>query len=93
MGAPPDHLSPAGQNWDLAALAPGARVGTSSLRRQCQLLAARPDLEVATVRGGVHTRLAKLDAGEFDALILAAAGLDVSGSGKPAAGPAASENG
>lgn len=59
----------------LASLPAGARVGTSSLRRQCQLLAARPDLEVVTIRGGVHTRLAKLDAGEFDALLLAVAGL------------------
>ncbi|MBR9805048.1 hydroxymethylbilane synthase [bacterium] len=53
----------------------GARVGTSSLRRQCQLLAARPDLQCVDVRGNVNTRLAKLDSGEFDALILAAAGL------------------
>ena len=59
----------------LTALPPGARVGTSSLRRQCQLLAARPDLDVVTVRGGVQTRLAKLDDGDFDALILAVAGL------------------
>lgn len=60
----------------LASLPQGARVGTSSLRRQVQLLAFRPDLEVATVRGGVGTRLSKLDGGEFDAIILAAAGLD-----------------
>jgi hydroxymethylbilane synthase len=59
----------------LADLPAGARVGTSSLRRRCQLLALRPDLDVATVRGGVHTRLAKLDNGDFDALLLAAAGL------------------
>ena len=59
----------------LAGLPSGACVGTSSLRRQCQLLAARPDLEIRTVRGGVHTRLAKLDAGEYDALILAVSGL------------------
>lgn len=59
----------------LAALPPGARIGTSSLRRKCQLLAARPDLHVDTVRGGVQTRLAKLDKGDFDALILAVAGL------------------
>jgi hydroxymethylbilane synthase len=59
----------------LEAIPAGARIGTSSLRRQCQLLAARPDLDIATVRGGVHTRLAKLDGGEFDALILAVAGL------------------
>ena len=60
---------------NLASLPAGARVGTSSLRRQCQLLAARPDLQAVTIRGGVHTRLAKLDAGEFDALLLAVAGL------------------
>lgn len=59
----------------MTALPAGARVGTSSLRRKCQLLAVRPDLDVATVRGGVHTRLAKLDDGEFDVLILAVAGL------------------
>ncbi|MFA0810326.1 hydroxymethylbilane synthase [Microbulbifer epialgicus] len=53
----------------------GAVVGTSSLRRQCQLLARRPDLQVKFLRGNVNTRLAKLDAGEYDAIILAAAGL------------------
>ena len=53
----------------------GARLGTSSLRRQMLLKAARPDLEVISLRGNVNTRLAKLDAGEFDAIILAAAGL------------------
>lgn len=63
------------QHISLEAIPAGARIGTSSLRRQCQLLAARPDLDIATVRGGVHTRLAKLDGGEFDALILAVAGL------------------
>ncbi len=50
-------------------------VGTSSLRRQAQLLARRPDLEIRFLRGNVNTRLAKLDAGEYDAIILAAAGL------------------
>jgi hydroxymethylbilane synthase len=59
----------------LTALPRGARIGTSSLRRQCQLLAARPDFDMVTVRGGVQTRLAKLDDGDFDALILAVAGL------------------
>ncbi|GMQ76834.1 MAG: hydroxymethylbilane synthase [Gammaproteobacteria bacterium] len=66
----------------LAALPAGARVGTSSLRRKCQLLAARPDLDVVTVRGGVHTRLAKLDDGDFDALILAVSGLQRLGLGE-----------
>lgn len=65
----------------LARLPPGARVGTSSLRRQCQLLAARPDLDIRTVRGSVHTRLAKLDAGDYDALILAVSGLQRLGLG------------
>ncbi len=53
----------------------GAVVGTSSLRRQCQLQKARPDLIIKSLRGNVNTRLAKLDAGEFDAIILAAAGM------------------
>jgi hydroxymethylbilane synthase len=56
-------------------LPPGARVGTSSMRRQCQLLARRPDLAIALLRGNVPTRIAKLDRGEFDAVVLAAAGL------------------
>ncbi|ENB2052360.1 hydroxymethylbilane synthase [Vibrio fluvialis] len=53
----------------------GAIVGTCSLRRQCQLKEARPDLVIKELRGNVGTRLGKLDAGEFDAVILAAAGL------------------
>ncbi|MBP5073467.1 hydroxymethylbilane synthase [Pseudomonas chlororaphis] len=53
----------------------GSVVGTSSLRRQAQLLARRPDLQIRFLRGNVNTRLAKLDAGEYDAIILAAAGL------------------
>jgi hydroxymethylbilane synthase len=60
----------------LAALPTGAKVGTSSLRRQCQLLAIRPDLHIEPLRGNVNTRLAKLDRGDFDAIILACAGLD-----------------
>jgi len=59
----------------LDELPPGAVVGTSSLRRQCQLKALRPDLTVRDLRGNVNTRLAKLDNGEFAAIILAAAGL------------------
>jgi len=59
----------------LAELPQGAVVGTSSLRRQCQIRALRPDLEIRDLRGNVNTRLAKLDAGEYDAIILAAAGL------------------
>jgi hydroxymethylbilane synthase len=53
----------------------GARVGTSSLRRRSQLLALRPDLEVVELRGNVDTRLRRLEAGDFDGLVLAAAGL------------------
>lgn len=59
----------------LDALPAGSVVGTSSLRRQAQLLARRPDLNIHFLRGNVNTRLAKLDAGEYDAIILAAAGL------------------
>ena len=54
----------------------GAQVGTSSLRRQAQLKALRPDLEIHPLRGNVDTRLKKLEAGEYDAVILAAAGLN-----------------
>lgn len=56
-------------------LPPGAVVGTSSLRRQAQLRAARPGLELRDLRGNVNTRLVKLDAGEYDAIVLACAGL------------------
>lgn len=59
----------------LDALPQGAKVGTSSLRRACQLRQLRPDLDIGFLRGNVNTRLAKLDAGEFDAIILACAGL------------------
>jgi hydroxymethylbilane synthase len=59
----------------LDALPQGARVGTSSLRRSAQLMALRPDLEVLSLRGNVQTRLSKLDDGQFDAILLAAAGL------------------
>ncbi len=60
----------------LDALPPGAVVGTSSPRRQTQLLALRPDLTLATLRGNVDTRLRKLRGGEFDAIVLAMAGLN-----------------
>lgn len=59
----------------LEDLPQGAIVGTSSLRRQCQLQNLRPDLVIRSLRGNVQTRLGKLDAGEFDAIILASAGL------------------
>jgi hydroxymethylbilane synthase len=60
---------------NIDALPQGARVGTSSLRRQCQLRARRPDLEILDLRGNVGTRLGKLDAGDYDAIVLACAGL------------------
>jgi hydroxymethylbilane synthase len=60
----------------LDSLPRGARIGTSSLRRQCQLRHRRPDLEVVVLRGNVDTRLRKLDAGDCDATVLAAAGLE-----------------
>lgn len=60
---------------DLETLPRSALVGTSSLRRQCQLRAVRPDLKLQSLRGNIGTRLRKLDEGRFDAIILAAAGL------------------
>lgn len=60
---------------NLAALPRGAVVGTSSLRRQCQILSVRPDLTIKFLRGNINTRLEKLDRGEYDAIILATAGL------------------
>lgn len=66
-------------------LPPGARVGTSSPRRAAQLLHLRPDLSILPIRGNVATRLAKLAAGEVDATLLAAAGLDRLGHGETGA--------
>jgi hydroxymethylbilane synthase len=64
-------------DWaNLAALPHGARVGTSSLRRQAQLRALRPDLVLLDLRGNVGTRLGKLDSGHYDAVVLACAGLE-----------------
>lgn len=60
---------------NLDELPQGSVVGTSSLRRQCQIKASRPDLVINDLRGNVNTRLAKLDEGQFDAIILASAGL------------------
>ncbi len=59
----------------LARLVPGSRIGTSSLRRQAQLLHYRPDLSIQILRGNLDTRLRKLEAGEYDGIILAAAGI------------------
>ena len=64
-----------GNAASLADLPDGARLGTSSLRRRSQLLAARPDLEITDLRGNVDTRLRKLDSDELDGIVLAAAGL------------------
>ncbi|UCH39292.1 MAG: hydroxymethylbilane synthase [Gammaproteobacteria bacterium] len=66
----------------LGAMPVGSRVGTSSLRRQTQIRERYPELEVDWLRGNVNTRLAKLDAGEFDAIILAASGLQRLGFGE-----------
>jgi hydroxymethylbilane synthase len=68
-------LLPPGGAGDLDSLPPGARVGTSSLRRRAQLQALRPDLAVLDLRGNLNTRLAKLDRGDYDAIVLAAAGV------------------
>jgi hydroxymethylbilane synthase len=63
------------QYTNLDSLPPGTRVGTSSLRRQCQLRARYPNLDIRDLRGNVNTRLSKLDSGDYDAIILATAGL------------------
>jgi hydroxymethylbilane synthase len=81
LAAVPPRESPADvlvsrSSASLAALPAAARVGTGSLRRQAQLRHARPDLRVESVRGNVETRLRKLDDGQFDALVLAEAGLN-----------------
>ncbi len=68
-------VSAPGGASDIRAAAPRARVGTSSERRRAQVLAARPDVQVAAIRGNVETRLRKLDEGQYDAVIMAAAGL------------------
>jgi len=73
---PRDALVAGGRLRGLVELARGARVGTGSSRRAAQLRALRPDLEIAPLRGNVTTRLARLDEGRFDALVLACAGLD-----------------
>ncbi len=63
-------------NEQIGDLRKGALIGSSSLRRQAQLKMLRPDLKIQPLRGNVNTRLAKLDAGDYDAIILAAAGLE-----------------
>jgi hydroxymethylbilane synthase len=64
------------KGWGLLELPEGARVGTSSLRRASQLRALRPDLQIGDLRGNVDTRLRKLHEGQYDAIVLAAAGLE-----------------
>jgi hydroxymethylbilane synthase len=78
---PRDALVANGRFAALAALPSGARVGTGSARRAALLRALRPDLDVAPLRGNVTTRLERLDAGAFDAVVLACAGLDRLGLG------------
>ncbi len=73
--ADPSDALVSNQYGNLAELPRGAIVGTSSLRRQCQLARLRPDLRLADLRGNVGTRLGKLDDGQYDAIILASAGL------------------
>ena len=80
LGAVPQRENPADlflscHYPSLASLPAGARVGTSSLRRQAQLMVRRPDLSIVSLRGNVDTRLRKLHEGEFDAIIMAAAGM------------------
>lgn len=70
----------------MAELPQGATVGTSSLRRRCQLIAMRPDLVIENLRGNLDTRLRKLDEGQYDAIILAAAGLNRLGMSERATG-------
>lgn len=73
--ADPHDALVSNRHASIAELPEGARVGTSSLRRQSQLRHARPDLRILALRGNVETRLRKLDEGEYDAVVLAAAGL------------------
>lgn len=80
LGAVPEREDPTdlflSVQWpDLTALPKGAKVGTSSLRRQAQILAMRPDLTVESLRGNVITRMRKLQEGQFDAIIMASAGM------------------
>jgi len=73
---PADHSSKVEAENPLDCLPERARIGSGSPRRQAQLLAARPDLQLLEIRGNLNTRLKKLDEGQYDALILAAAGLE-----------------
>ena len=80
VGVPPEREQPtdtllSARHASLADLPAGARVGTSSLRRKSQLVALRPDLDIVDLRGNVDTRLRKLMEGQFDAIVMATAGL------------------
>ncbi len=80
IAANPPRVDPrdaivSGAGYDLDTLPPGAKLGTSSLRRRAQVLAMRPDLEIVDVRGNLDTRMRKAENGELDAVILAAAGI------------------
>jgi len=67
----------------LEDLPPGARIGTSSVRRMRLIQSLRPDVDIVQLRGNIHTRLSKLDAGEYDAILLAKAGLERMGIDRP----------
>lgn len=73
--ADPTDAFVSNQYESVDSLPQGAIIGSASMRRQCQLMNFRPDLQIRTLRGNVNTRLAKLDAGEYDAIILATSGL------------------
>ena len=75
MREDPREVLISAKGWTLATLPAGARVGTCSTRRAAQLLIHRPDLQLAPLRGNVDTRVAKAQAGEFDAIVIAAAGV------------------
>lgn len=92
LGAVPQREDPSdlllSVRWpDLDSLPEGARIGTSSLRRQAQVLAVRPDLTIKSLRGNVDTRIKKLMDGEFDAIIMAAAGVKRLGLSTPHMSP------
>ena len=92
LGAVPVREDPSdlllSARWpDLDSLPEGARIGTSSLRRQAQVLAVRPDIKVSSLRGNVDTRIKKLMDGEFDAIIMAAAGIKRLGLSAPHMSP------
>jgi len=72
---PRDAIVSGGAGYDLVTLPPGARVGTSSLRRVAQVRALRPDVEIVDIRGNLDTRMRKAETGEVDAVILASAGI------------------